>query len=156
MNKCPVMKESVSNKHASVSAKAAQPTVPAAGGYSILCEQPHFCAWNMRVIGARRPLLMPATEWCSHGLCPLWAGRDSQPVPELRPQLSVVRPKAGQALCSPRSLCASCQMGMDSTRDWCWQVPPLGSGSQEPGWGTCVFFAVLLSCLLLLRFPDLS
>lgn len=68
MNKCPVMKESVSNKHASVSAKAARPTAPAAGGYSILCEQPHFCAWNMRVIGARRPLLMPATGWCSHGL----------------------------------------------------------------------------------------
>lgn len=68
MNKRPVMKESVSNKHASVSAKAARPTAPAAGGYGILCEQPHFCAWNMGVIGARRPLLMPATGWCSHGL----------------------------------------------------------------------------------------
>lgn len=53
MNKSLVMKESVSNKHASVFAKAAQPAAPAAGGSSVLREQPHFCVWNMRVIGAR-------------------------------------------------------------------------------------------------------
>lgn len=104
MNKSPLMKESVSPQHESVFAKAAwalqhqllEVTAP-------LPEEPRFCTWNTRVIGARLrpPSPHAGTGQCSSGLPVLCRLETCKPVPgaEMKQALCVVFP--GQSCLLP-------------------------------------------------------
>lgn len=126
MSKSLLMNERVSNKHESVSAKAAW------------ALQRH--CWRSRHPGLNRHtfdpgtrvLLEPDSPHLQHRPVLTWPPvmckqGTSKSIPGDRPYLSVEGAGSGRALCVPRAHGACCQRRTDSAKDWHWHVPLLSS-----------------------------